>query len=272
MGSGRLRLQVIGVVVGGLVWASSAGAASSAKPSIASVNPATGAVGASVKITGSGFTGAKTVKFGAVTSAFKVNSGKLITTSVPIGAKTAKVTVTTGGGTATSASSFTVGTAAVASGNCADPGTVSLFAGAGANTVPGGQSIGHGQSQVYVQFTYKAACAMSNGVVAISVPSDWTQPVLTNAPGCTTSTAGKLATGNGTITVSGLNLSKGDTVAIVYGELASYGSSTGAQTCAFGDGATAPAASGTSTFSAKVSPSGGSNMVSVTKQPTLTVN
>jgi hypothetical protein len=51
------------------------------------------------------------VKFNNVTASFVVNSATQITATVPTGATTGKITVTTPGGTATSATNFTVSTA-----------------------------------------------------------------------------------------------------------------------------------------------------------------
>jgi uncharacterized protein (TIGR03437 family) len=62
-----------------------------------------------VTITGSGLSGASKITFGGVAAtAFKVDSGTQITAAVPAGAKTGKVVVTTAGGAATSAATFTV--------------------------------------------------------------------------------------------------------------------------------------------------------------------
>lgn len=78
-------------------------------PAISSFNPGSGPTGTSVVITGSNFTGATAVAFnGTAASSFVVNSATQITAVVAAGATTGKITVTTAGGTATSASNFTV--------------------------------------------------------------------------------------------------------------------------------------------------------------------
>ncbi len=77
-------------------------------PAISSFNPTSGSVGTAVTITGSGFTGAKTVTFGGVKATFTVVSGTQINTTVPSGAVTGKIKVTTAGGSATSSGTFTV--------------------------------------------------------------------------------------------------------------------------------------------------------------------
>jgi uncharacterized repeat protein (TIGR03803 family) len=79
------------------------------KPSITSFSPPSGPVGTSVAITGVSLTQTTKVTFGAVTAtSFTVNSDKKVTATVPTGAKTGKIVITTAGGTATSAGTFTV--------------------------------------------------------------------------------------------------------------------------------------------------------------------
>jgi hypothetical protein len=80
----------------------------SVKPNIAGFTPTGGAVGTGVTITGTGFLGATSVKFNGFTSSFQVDSGTQITATVPVGATTGKISVTTPGGTDTSTTSFTV--------------------------------------------------------------------------------------------------------------------------------------------------------------------
>jgi large repetitive protein len=78
-------------------------------PSILSFTPPSGQVGTQVVITGTSFTGASGVLFGGVkATVFSVDSDTQITATVPTGAKTGKIQVKTAGGTATSATSFTV--------------------------------------------------------------------------------------------------------------------------------------------------------------------
>jgi large repetitive protein len=83
-------------------------------PTITSFTPAFGPVGKSITITGTNFKGTgfttTSVKFNGVTATFVVNSATSITATVPTGATTGKITVTTPGGTATSAADFTVST------------------------------------------------------------------------------------------------------------------------------------------------------------------
>ena len=59
-------------------------------------------------ITGTAFTGTTKVTFGGVASTFTVNSETQITATVPTGAKTGKIAITTNGETVDSKTSFTV--------------------------------------------------------------------------------------------------------------------------------------------------------------------
>jgi DNA/RNA endonuclease G (NUC1) len=77
-------------------------------PSITGFSPGSGAVGASVTLTGTGFTGASVVAFNGVNASFTVNSDTGITATVPSGATTGPITVIAPGGLATSSSNFTV--------------------------------------------------------------------------------------------------------------------------------------------------------------------
>jgi len=78
-------------------------------PQITSIAPTSGIVGSSVTITGVSLTQATKVTIGGKAATFTVNSDTKITAKVPLGAKTGqKITITTPGGSATSATTFTV--------------------------------------------------------------------------------------------------------------------------------------------------------------------
>ncbi len=80
-------------------------------PQVESFSPSSGPVGESVTITGTELTQTTEVTFGGVkATTFKVKSASEVTADVPGGAKTGKIEITTKGGTATSATSFTVTT------------------------------------------------------------------------------------------------------------------------------------------------------------------
>src|SRR6266446_148684 len=77
-------------------------------PTITSFTPTSGPVGTSVTINGTNFTGASTVRFNGTSASFTVNSATAITATVPVGASSGPISVTTPAGTASSAGSFTV--------------------------------------------------------------------------------------------------------------------------------------------------------------------
>jgi len=78
-------------------------------PRISSFSPTSGPAGTSVIITGTGFTGTTKVTFGGVAATtFSVFRGDQVTATVPTGAQTGKIQITTPGGTATSSGVFTV--------------------------------------------------------------------------------------------------------------------------------------------------------------------
>jgi hypothetical protein len=77
-------------------------------PVISNFTPTSGAVGTSVTIQGSNFTGSTGVKFNDVATTFTVVSDSEIRTSVPASATTGKIGVTTAAGTGVSSSDFTV--------------------------------------------------------------------------------------------------------------------------------------------------------------------
>ncbi|HUI42878.1 MAG TPA: choice-of-anchor tandem repeat GloVer-containing protein [Terriglobia bacterium] len=78
-------------------------------PSILSFMPPSGPVGTLVTINGSGLKQTSKVTFGGVAAtSFTVNSDTQVTATVPTGAKTGKIAITTPGGTAISTGTFTV--------------------------------------------------------------------------------------------------------------------------------------------------------------------
>jgi uncharacterized repeat protein (TIGR03803 family) len=77
-------------------------------PTISSFSPPSGPVGTPVTITGTGLTQTSKVTFNNTVATFTVNSDTQVTATVPTGATTGKIALTTPGGTATSATSFTV--------------------------------------------------------------------------------------------------------------------------------------------------------------------
>jgi hypothetical protein len=70
-------------------------------PTITSFTPTRGGVGSGVTVTGDFFAGATAVAFNGARASYTVVSDTEITTTVPVGAKTGPITVTTPSGTAT---------------------------------------------------------------------------------------------------------------------------------------------------------------------------
>ena len=76
-------------------------------PTITSFTPASGMAGDLVTLTGTDFGGATSVAFNGYTTSFTVNSATSISATVPNGATTGPISVTTLGGTGTSSTNFT---------------------------------------------------------------------------------------------------------------------------------------------------------------------
>ena len=77
-------------------------------PTITSFSPTSGRAGTQVIINGNTFLNAQSVTINGVAANFTINSSIKITAGVPSGATSGKIAVTTPGGTATSATNFTV--------------------------------------------------------------------------------------------------------------------------------------------------------------------
>jgi len=78
-----------------------------AAPTITVFSPTAGPAGAIVTIKGTNFTGVTSVKFNGTAASITSSTATQIITSVPAGVTTGKITVTTPGGTTTSAGNFT---------------------------------------------------------------------------------------------------------------------------------------------------------------------
>lgn len=83
-------------------------ATSLACPNILSFSPLSGAVGTDVTVTGGGFTGTTKVTFNGISATFTVNSDSQVTATVPTGATTGPIAITTPGGTFSSNTNFKV--------------------------------------------------------------------------------------------------------------------------------------------------------------------
>jgi subtilisin-like proprotein convertase family protein len=79
-----------------------------ATPTITSFAPTSGGAGTAVVITGTSLTGTSAVRFNGISTTFTVNSATQVTATAPAGVTTGPISLTTPGGTATSATNFTV--------------------------------------------------------------------------------------------------------------------------------------------------------------------
>lgn len=77
-------------------------------PSIAGFRPLSGTAGSEVVISGASYVGATGVVFNGVSAQFVVNASGVITATVPVGASSGPIQVTTPGGSAASQTDFTV--------------------------------------------------------------------------------------------------------------------------------------------------------------------
>ncbi|HTS34864.1 MAG TPA: choice-of-anchor tandem repeat GloVer-containing protein [Candidatus Solibacter sp.] len=77
-------------------------------PRVIGFDPPSGSVGSSVKITGTGLTQTTHVSFGGAAASFSVDSDTQVTATVPAGAQTSTIQISTLGGFATSSTVFTV--------------------------------------------------------------------------------------------------------------------------------------------------------------------
>lgn len=152
-------------------------------PTIASFDPADGAVGDTVTISGACFAGTVAVSFsGTPATSFTVgcNGGK-ITVTVPAGATSGPISVTTSGGTATSTSSFTVDNTPAGSDVTVTPGagvqvTFSAVSTGGQTTVTASQTdpgAGATNFTVLGQTFYDLSTTASHcGQITVAVPYD----------------------------------------------------------------------------------------------------
>lgn len=78
------------------------------KPSISGFAPTKAMVGHKITVSGAAFIGATAVTFNGASASFVVNASGFVTATVPAGASTGPISVTTAGGTATSKHNFAV--------------------------------------------------------------------------------------------------------------------------------------------------------------------
>ena len=103
-----VRLSIGLAVAVGLVVPAIAAPASASGPRIDTFAPTQGAVGTTVRISGGGLGGTTKVTFNGVDAAFSVESGSLITATVPVGVSSGPISAFTHGAAVSTTSSFKV--------------------------------------------------------------------------------------------------------------------------------------------------------------------
>lgn len=151
-------------------------------PTISSFSPASGPSGSSITIAGTNLTGASAVAFNGMAATFTVNSATQITATVPNGATTGRVSVTTTRGTASSAASFTV--------TIPGPGITSFS--------PTTGSVGTSVTITGTRFTGATSVRFNGTSATFSITDD--SHISTSVPGGATSGTLSVTTASGTAT------------------------------------------------------------------------
>ncbi len=202
-GSGPISVTVSGVTIN-----SSSNFIIFGTPSITSFTPTSGALNVVVTITGTNFSvvpSENTVQFNGTSSVVTASTATTITTSVPFGATTGKISVTVNGITGTSAANFTVPTPVISNFNPTSgaPGTIVILTGTSFSNVPANN---------VVRF---------NGVIA-NVTASTTTSITTVVP--TGATSGKIS-----VTVGGvIGTSTSDFVVLPTPTITSFTPTSGA--------------------------------------------
>ncbi len=162
-------------------------------PTITSLGAASGCVGSSLVINGTNLTGATAVTIGGTAATITGNTATTVTVTVGTGT-TGTAQVTTPGGTATSAATFTVnpfpaaiggGAATVCVGgttpaftNASGGGTWSITNGTGSATITaGGVVTGVSVGTATVVYTLPTSCSISTPITIVTTPNITTNPV-----------------------------------------------------------------------------------------------
>ena len=162
-------------------------------PTITAFSPTNGAVLTPVNIAEDHFTGATAVGFNGVQAAFSVVSPTYITATVPAGAATGPISVTSPAGTATTAGSFTVMPPVSRVDLSASPNTASIRA---------GQSASYTVTLNRGPFTGAVALAVS-GLLAGVTDAFHPNPATGPSAALTINTAADAALGTYPVTISG---------------------------------------------------------------------
>ena len=108
MSTRRLTVAAAGLAAFVVMVVSASGALAATTPSVTGFSPISGPVGTQVVLTGTGFTGATSVRFAGTKATFSVDSDSQITATVPTGAARGTIRITTPGGPVVTSSKFTV--------------------------------------------------------------------------------------------------------------------------------------------------------------------
>ena len=119
---GRIKVEAVGNVFFNISQPFPINGAANSTPTISTFSPGAGSSGTTVTITGTNFISPTAVRFNGVAASFTTNSTTEIIATVPTGATTGPITVTTSQGTATSSASFIVPSPVIVSGHVADGG------------------------------------------------------------------------------------------------------------------------------------------------------
>ncbi|HMG71950.1 MAG TPA: Calx-beta domain-containing protein [Pyrinomonadaceae bacterium] len=116
----RVKVEAVGNIFFNLSQGFTVSGSANTTPTISGFTPASGAVGDNITINGTNFISPSAVKFSGVNASFTVNSTTQITATVPSGATSGPITVTTSSGTATSPTNFIVAAPVTVSGQVKD--------------------------------------------------------------------------------------------------------------------------------------------------------
>ncbi|WP_073104964.1 FG-GAP-like repeat-containing protein [Hymenobacter daecheongensis] len=145
-------------------------------PGVSAFSPSSGAVGTSVSLTGDDFLSATVVRFNGVSAAFTINSATSITATVPAGATTGLISVTSAVGTRSSTSSFVV-TPGISSftplsGTAGTSVTITGTTFTGATSVKfGGTAAASFVVNSSTRITAVVASGTSSGTISVTTPS-----------------------------------------------------------------------------------------------------
>ena len=191
--------------------------ASSLAPEVTSFNPVSGGAGTQVTLTGNRFTGSTAVVFNSTSAVFAVNSNTQITTSVPVGATTGKISVTNAAGTRSSAANFTVlsGAPVLVTGlQALNSGTLSTTATVSCLGQPSKQQLVLPGQTMIISTGWTAPCSPVTISNIDSLPSG---PVITNVAASSITTTGATITWTTNVPAN---------TRVDYGTTTAYGSQT----------------------------------------------